>query len=184
MREKALRKENAPANHQVVVAPTQTKRAFPLNQSNVADTLGATLKTGLGSTLKYGMSAAAKVAKVASPMETYEISDREDSDSDSDSDAENEKKKKKIPLWAKKENLLPALEQQYLGKALDGKRVDPDDIFPEVESCNLEAIFGSKKNSRYRSRTSSGNWSRDQVTAAEKLVYKRTMGFAVETSEI
>lgn len=182
MREKALRKENVPANSNLVSSASQVKRALPLNQSNIQDTLGNTMKSGLGSTLKYGM-ASSKVPKVASPMDTYEISDREDSDSDA-SDSDDEKKKKKIPLWAKKENLLPALEQQYLGKDLDGKRVDPDDIFPEVESCNLEAIFGSKKNSRYRSRTSSGNWSQDQVTAAEKLVYKRTMGFTVESSEI
>lgn len=109
-------------------------------------------------------------------MSTYEISDREESDSDSsESESENEKRKKKIPLWAQKANLLPALEQQYNG-CIGGQRVDPDEIFPEVQTCDLEAIFGGKK-SRYTRRTSSGNWTNDKVTTAEKLVYKRTMGF-------
>ena len=183
MREKALRKENVPANQLMSSSNTTGKRTLPLSQSVVPDSLGTTMKSGLGSTSNYGTSSFKK-PKVASPMDTYEISDREDSDTDSGSEDEGEKKtKKKIPIWARKENLLPALEEQYLG-CVDGKRVDPDEIFPEVSTCDLEAIFGSRKNAKYRSRTSSGNWSRDQVTAAEKLVYKRTMGFAIETSEV
>jgi hypothetical protein len=75
-----------------------------------------------------------------------------------------------------KANLLPALEQQYNG-CVNGQRVDPDDLFPEVQTCDLEAIF-EKQKSRYTRRTSSGNWTNDKVTVAEKLVYKRTMGFS------
>lgn len=182
MREKALRKENAPVNqtHAAHSSSSAVKRAFPFSHAAASDSLGSTLKsTGLGSTLKFGGQAAKKVKAQPppAPMETYEISDREESDSD-DSEDENEKNKKQIPAWAKKEQLLPALEAQYLGKGIDGGRVDPDVIFSEVDTCNLEAIFGSKMNQKYRNRTSSGNWDRDQVTAAEKLVYKRTMGFA------
>lgn len=80
-----------------------------------------------------------------------------------------------------KANLIPALERQY-ASTVDGKRFDPDEIFPEVQTCDLEAIFDKKK-SRYTRRTSSGNWNNDRVTAAEKLVYKRTMGFASEQRE-
>lgn len=121
-----------------------------------------------------------KKQKVASPVSTYEISDREESESDSsDSESENEKQKKKIPLWAQRANLLPALEQQYNG-CIGGRRVDPDEIFQEVQTCDLEAIFGGKK-ARYTRRTSSGNWTQDKVTTAEKLVYKRTMGFASQS---
>lgn len=176
MREKALRKENVPGNHNygTTSSSSAAKRAFPISHAVVPDSLGTTLKTGLG--LKNGLSAAKKVKTPPKPMETYEISDREDSDSD-DSEAENEKNKKKIPAWAVKDMLLPALEAQYNG-CIEGRRVDPDMIFSEVETCNLEAIFGKKMNAKYRTRTSSGNWSRDQVTAAEKLVYKRAMGFA------
>jgi len=112
--------------------------------------------------------------EVLSPMDTYEMSDREESDSsDYDSD-EDEKARKKIPKWAQKHNLIPALERQFM----DGpQRLDPDEIFPEVSTCNLELVFDQKK-ARYKKRTSSANWAKDRVTAAEKLVYKRTMGFA------
>lgn len=143
----------------------------PFSQGSVQDSLG--------STLKRGQSSAWKRAKVQSPLDTYEISDREDSETDdSDSEAESSSKpKKKIPGWASRANLMSALEQQYNGRGMNGQRVDPDDIFPEVQSCNLEAIFGNRK-AKYRTRTSSGNWTRDKVTVAEKLVYKRNMGFS------
>jgi len=125
---------------------------------------------------KISLQQNAKVAflqkqKVLSPMDTYEMSDREGSDS-GESDNE-ERGKKKIPKWAKKENLVPALEKQFLEGV---NKMDPDEIFPEVTSCDLEAIFDKKK-SRYIKRTSSGNWTKDSVTQAEKLVYKRNMGF-------
>ena len=55
-------------------------------------------------------------------------------------------------------------------------RIDPDELFPQVSTCDLEAIFDQKKK-RYAHRTSSGNWTKDSVSAAEKLVYKRTLGF-------
>ncbi len=184
MREKALRKENAPANQMPTVhqAKSSAKTKATLSHAVVPDSLGATLKSGLGATMKYGSSSVKKANSPPKPAETYEISDREDSDSD-DSETENEKRKKQIPSWAKKDQLYEALEAQY--GCLDGRRLDPDLIFSEVDTCNLEAIFGSKMNTKYRNRTSSGNWSRDQVTAAEKLVYKRTMGFGtVETAEI
>ena len=120
-------------------------------------------------------------------MDTYEISDREDSDTDdSDSESENDKQKKKIPTWAQRANLYSALEEQYNGR-IGSRKVDPDDIFPEVQSCDLEAIFGPKKSKQYKRRASSGNWAKDKVTVAEKLVYKRVMGFAADaeyTTEI
>ncbi|KAL7543568.1 hypothetical protein ACHAXR_012893 [Thalassiosira sp. AJA248-18] len=114
--------------------------------------------------------------KPLSPMQTYEMSDREeDSDSESDSDEEYERQrpKKAVPEWAQKSNLHRALERQFA----DGpNRLDPDKIFGEVLTCNLEDIFDKKK-SRYVRRTSSGNWTKDHVTIAEKLTYKRTMGY-------
>lgn len=152
------------------LASTSTHKGHIHFSNGVQDSLGAALK----------QTTATKIMtpKPQSPMDTYEISDREGSDSDdSDSEVENDKQKKRIPLWAQRSNLLGALEEQYNGK-VDGKKVDPDDIFPEVQSCDLVAIFGSKKAEKYRSRNSSGNWMRDKATAAEKLVYKREMGFS------
>mmetsp|Transcript_6804 Transcript_6804/g.10019 ORF Transcript_6804/g.10019 Transcript_6804/m.10019 type:complete len:758 (+) Transcript_6804:314-2587(+) len=114
--------------------------------------------------------------KVLSPMDTYEMSDREgDSDEESDASDYYEEKgpKKKVPKWAQKDRLLPALERQFLDNP---DRVDPDTIFHEVSTCDLEAIFGQRKK-RYAKRASTGNWTKDRVTASEKLVYKRKMGF-------
>jgi len=109
-----------------------------------------------------------------SPMDTYEMSDTESGDSDSDSDSGPRKPKKRIPSWAQKVNLVPALERQYTA----GKHTcDPDEIFGEVQTCDLRAIFDQNK-ARYQRRTSSGNWAQDRATAAEKLTYKRTMGYA------
>lgn len=110
---------------------------------------------------------------VMSPMDTYEMSDREESDSGGESDDHENSPQKKIPKWAQKHNLIPALERQFL----DGpNKLDPDTIFPEVSTCDLEAIFGRKKE-RYLKRKSTGDWRKDRVTASEKLVYKRKMGF-------
>lgn len=113
--------------------------------------------------------------KPLSPMQTYDMSDREEESDESDSDDEHEtqRPKKKIPEWAQRHNLHRALERQFA----DGpNRLDPDKIFGEVLTCNLEEIFDKKK-SRYQRRTSSGNWTKDHVTIAEKLTYKRTMGY-------
>jgi len=113
--------------------------------------------------------------KPLSPMQTYDMSDREEEsdESDSDDEYESQRPKKKVPEWAQRHNLHRALERQFA----DGpNRLDPDKIFGEVLTCNLEEIFDKKK-SRYQRRTSSGNWTKDHVTIAEKLTYKRTMGY-------
>ena len=90
MREKAaaaaaLRKENISANQQHTLNTTGTgKRNLPVwNADAIPDALGGTIQQGF-----------MKKAKVASPLDTYEISDREDSDTDDDSDSENENQKK------------------------------------------------------------------------------------------
>lgn len=115
--------------------------------------------------------------KPLSPMQTYVMSDREeesDSESDSDDEYERQRPKKTIPEWAQKANLHRALERQFA----DGpNRLDPDQIFGEVLTCNLEEIFDKKK-SRYQRRTSSGNWKQDHVSLSEKMAYKRTMGYS------
>ena len=116
--------------------------------------------------------------KPLSPKQTYEMSDREEeseSESDSDGEYERQRPKKTVPQWAQKSNLIRALEKQYA----DGpNRLDPDKIFGEVLSCNLDEIFDKKK-ARYQRRTSSGNWSQDHVTAKEKLAYKRAVGLKI-----
>lgn len=112
---------------------------------------------------------------VLSPLDTYEMSDHGGS---SDTDEEEERarrQRKRVPKWAHKENLRNALHRQYTDNT-----VDPDALFGEVTSCNLEAIFGRKKDKKYKKRTSSGNWTKDRATVAEKLAFKRQMGYAVD----
>jgi hypothetical protein len=83
------------------------------------------------------------------PQPQYQIDDRDDSDA-SDTDGEDEQQS--IPDWAKQPKLRQALERQY-GLVAGVPAVDPDTIFPDVQSCVLEEIFGRKigKSGRYDS---------------------------------
>eukprot|EP00548_Thalassiothrix_antarctica_P014084 CAMPEP_0194171976 /NCGR_PEP_ID=MMETSP0154-20130528/6528_1 /TAXON_ID=1049557 /ORGANISM="Thalassiothrix antarctica, Strain L6-D1" /LENGTH=672 /DNA_ID=CAMNT_0038884509 /DNA_START=211 /DNA_END=2229 /DNA_ORIENTATION=- len=114
------------------------------------------------------------VKNLLSPHSTYEISDRGEDTSSDESDVSNKGPRKKVPNWAQKDNLLKALHKQYGDTS---EKFDPDSIFPEVETCDLTAIFNKKKN-RYKKRASTGNWLGDSVSAAERLTYKRDMGFS------
>jgi len=113
----------------------------------------------------------------------YQMDDRDStgsSDSGSGTDDESSKKEKKqktIPEWARGAQLKEALERQY---GLNGHTaMDPDLIFPEVQSCNLEEIFGKKegKFGKYSKRTSSAQWDADELTLVEKRTYRTQMGF-------
>ncbi len=97
---------------------------------------------------------------------SYEMTDGE-YDSDDDEDDVSESNKKMIPDWARSRHLEKALEIQFS----KNYPIDPDDLFGEVETCNLEAIF-DKKSLKYRTRNSSGDWANDRVTAEEKRWYK------------
>jgi hypothetical protein len=113
----------------------------------------------------------------------YHMDDRNSSgSSDSGSGTDDEssrknKKQKQIPDWARGAQLKEALEKQY---GLNGHTpIDPDTIFPEVESCDLEQIFGKKegKFGKYSKRTSSAKWDADELTLVEKRTYRTQMGF-------
>ena len=80
--------------------------------------------------------------------------------------------KKTVPDWAFGASLAAAIHAQYG----DGS-VDPDSIFQEVSTCDLEEIFGAKKK-RYNKRTSSGNWHQDRLQHHERVRYRADMGFA------
>jgi hypothetical protein len=82
-----------------------------------------------------------------------------------------------IPEWAKPQNLIAALNKQYgLGGNIP---VDPDTIFPEVNTCNLEEIFGTRegKSGAYSTRTSSAKWDDDQFSLVERRNYRAFLGF-------
>ena len=62
------------------------------------------------------------------------------SDSGTDDEEDRKEKQKKIPEWARGNLLKEALDRQY--GMCGNKPMDPDAIFPEVQTCSLEEIFG------------------------------------------
>jgi hypothetical protein len=73
----------------------------------------------------------------------FRCSDDSSDGGSSDTDDETERKEQPIPEWARGELLKKALEKQY---GLDGSvPVDPDLIFHEIQTCNLEEIFGRRE---------------------------------------
>jgi hypothetical protein len=185
MREKAAIKFNkknemsfkATASTQMVDAPASAS-AKPVDSSGKFASTSENRTPAESESKKTTSTPASTTSQqsVLSPLDTYEMSDREQSESDSDSENETRKDKKRVPSWAQKPNLIPALEKQYTAKS---SKFDPDEIFGEVQTCDLQAIFDQKK-ARYQRRTSSGNWKQDRATAAEKLTYKRKMGFTAK----
>jgi hypothetical protein len=183
MREKAAIKFNkknemsvkATASPQMVAAPLSAK---PVDPSGKLASTSENRTPAEPESKKTTSTPASTTSQqsVLSPLDTYEMSDREQSESDSDSENETRKDKKRVPSWAQKPNLIPALEKQYTAKS---SKFDPDEIFGEVQTCDLQAIFDQKK-ARYQRRTSSGNWNQDRATAAEKLTYKRKLGFTAK----
>ena len=123
---------------------------------------------------------AKKAAEAASANKTYRMSDAnssgETSEEESSDDEGSSKKPKKPPAdWARSSPLKKALKMQF---GLRGPApINPDQIFAERTSCNLEKIFDMKKK-RYQRRGSSGQWQVDRVTDEEKDRYARRMGFA------
>ena len=82
---------------------------------------------------------------------------------------------KRVPSWAREPQLSQALRAQATAC------VDPDLIFPPIDpyACSLDEIFKGykKKKHTFRSRTSSGNWGNDMLSAREEQQYKRDMGY-------
>jgi hypothetical protein len=108
----------------------------------------------------------------AADQDNYEMSDKEDTDEEEEEDDEDDDRpKKKVPDWAHGSALAEAIHKQYGDDA-----VDPDVIFPEIQSCDLEDIFKIKKK-RFAKRTSSGNWNYDRLRDGEKRQYRKDMGF-------
>ena len=101
-----------------------------------------------------------------SPIDTYEISDREES-TDDDEDSE-ERQRKHMPTWASGINLREALRAQA--------NSDPSIVFTiGASSCDLKNIF--KTDRVFKKRTSSQNWGLDLSTQMERQKYCTEMGF-------
>ena len=85
------------------------------------------------------------------------------------------------PRWARS----PYLRKQLVNQM----RQDPDNIFQEVQICNLDDIFVDKKGGGKggkgrlkkakggRVRGESANWTTDGLSSQEIREYKKRMGF-------
>ncbi|CAM9256621.1 unnamed protein product [Ectocarpus sp. 4 AP-2014] len=166
----------APASSSGLKAAVTTAVAASASSSSHATAAGPEYS---GAASAKGKAAAAGTAAAGTGVvESYEMSDHDGDTSESESDEEEMRERsrrsgKKIPAWAKGSALSEALTRQYA----TGQKVDPDKIFPEVFTCDLEAIFPVNK-SRYHRRGSSANWAPDRVTPQEVLTYKRSVGIA------
>jgi len=73
------------------------------------------------------------------------------------------------PDWAQSPELRQQLHIQ--------STVNPDDIFGPIRPLRMEEVFRTRQ-SRFRARTSSANWTgNDRLTAEEEREYARRMGF-------
>ncbi|GLJ15925.1 hypothetical protein SUGI_0263170 [Cryptomeria japonica] len=102
-------------------------------------------------------------------IESYEISPYKGSDEEDNDDVAPGKI---IPLWARKENLIPhIISQQY---------IDPDEIFTGARTCSLNEVFesnGSNRRRDFKRRSHSGEWLNDCFTWKEEYQYKLQMGY-------
>lgn len=86
-----------------------------------------------------------------------------------------------MPSWARGKALETALLRQA------SNPVDPGAIFTGAKTCDLKEIFSEevkeleKKKGKpvqpFRKRGSSENWTKDQLTSKEEIMYKQQMGY-------
>jgi len=200
-RKREMRQQRAKEHREKIAAAEEARRLEMERKANAnrqipyktggasSSKAGASTWGGIGGSSStrpggvYGTPSILKKTKSAStsapapgPVTSYEMSAERkntgggDSDSDSDGERHAAKKGKQIPEWASKTNVLRALETQT---------EDPDKTFSRVQSVNLEDVFASTQQSkiRYRSRNSSGAWTKDRLTAKEEMEYKKKSGF-------
>lgn len=81
---------------------------------------------------------------VTDDHDSYQLTDEKQKHEDEDSDEEYERRKRKrIPSWARSHNLRELLQRQV--------DVNPEEIFPCADTCDLEEIFGpNERKKRYR----------------------------------
>ena len=152
--------QNPPKQHNF----TTSTPTVAVHQSTTVDTVKS--KANPYQNPVYSIQSKPQIPSKQPEFTSYEMTDGEYDSEDEDDDV-SETNKKMIPDWARSRCLGQALEIQFS----KNYPIDPDDLFGEVETCNLEAIF-DKKSLKYRTRNSSGDWANDRVTAEEKRWYK------------
>ncbi|OAX39002.1 hypothetical protein K503DRAFT_769917 [Rhizopogon vinicolor AM-OR11-026] len=116
-----------------------------------------------------------RAAKQQSPEVPSESIELPDINSEySDSEDEDRVRTFDPPNWAQSPELRQALQMQ--------STVDPDEIFGAIRPLRMEEVFRTRQ-SRFRARTSSANWSgTDKLTVEEEREYARRMGFTKHAS--
>jgi hypothetical protein len=122
--------------------------------------------------LQSQMAARAKAQIQAAKQQQLESENIELPDINSEySDSEDEDRPKTFdpPDWAQSPELRQQLQMQ--------STVNPDEIFGPIKPLRMEEVFRTKQ-SRFRARTSSANWTgTDRLTIEEEREYARRMGF-------
>lgn len=120
------------------------------------------------------MAARAKAQMQAAKLPTPEVASEsielpEINSEYSDSEDEDRVRTFDAPDWAQSPELRQALQMQ--------STMNPDDIFGAIRPLRMEELFRTRQ-SRFRARTSSANWSgSDKLTVEEIREYERRMGF-------
>ena len=151
----------------VVPSSLKGKAKAKPQEDDMGDKLPSTmLQSQMAARAKAQMQAA-KVSTPEVPSESIELPDINSEYSDSGD--EDRVRTFDPPDWAQSPELRQALQMQ--------STVNPDDIFGEIRPLRMEEMFRTRQ-SRFRARTSSANWSgSDRLTVEEIREYERRMGF-------
>ncbi|KAH7883574.1 hypothetical protein F5I97DRAFT_1814551 [Phlebopus sp. FC_14] len=151
----------------VVSASLKGKAKAKPRDDDIGDKLPSTMvHTQMAARVKAQIEAA-KPQTPEVPSETIELPDINSEYSDSED--EDRVRTFDPPEWAQSPELRQALQIQ--------STINPDDIFGAIRPLRMEEIFRTRQ-SRFRARTSSANWSgMDRLTAEEVREYERRMGF-------
>jgi len=144
----------------------KAKAVVPLPQENEEKLPSAVVQNQMAARAM----AQIRAAKQQSPEVPSESIELPDINSEySDSEDEDRVRTFEPPDWAQSPELRQALQMQ--------STVDPDDIFGAIRPLRMEEVFKTRQ-SRFRARTSSANWSgADRLTVEEEGEYARRMGF-------
>lgn len=150
-----------------VVSALKGKAKARPQEDDMGDKLPSTMVQSQMAARAKAQMQAAKLSTPEVPSESIELPDINSEYSDSDD--EDKVRGFDPPDWAQSPELRQALQMQ--------STVNPDNIFGAIRPLRMEEMFRTRQ-SRFRARTSSANWSgTDRLTIEEIREYERRMGF-------
>lgn len=151
----------------VVPSSLKGKAKAKPHDDDMGDKLPSTMVQSQMAARAKAQMQAAQVSTSEVPSESIELP--EINSEYSDSEDESRVRTFDPPEWAQSPELRHALQMQ--------STVNPDDIFGGIRPLRMEEMFRTRQ-SRFRARTSSANWSgSDRLTVEEIREYERRMGF-------